>query len=309
MNKTGISIIVVLLLMMVGGGMYLLGQRSSTDDYNAKQDLQDDTMTSDRMASTTDDDIQEDEDKPVESIGTSVNGNDIMAYHFGGGDKELLFIGGIHGGYGWNTVLLAYELIDYLKSTPTAVPEGVKVTVIPVLNPDGLETTVGTTDRFEKSDVPNDEAKLVAGRFNGNTVDLNRNFECDWQAEGVWRSQAVSGGDKAFSEPEAAAIRDYVQTTNPTAVVVWYSAAGGVFASNCHSGVLPETTTLTDLYAKASGYKAYAEFDFYEVTGDMVNWLAKESIPAISVLLTDHKNVEWSKNREGILAIFEHYSK
>jgi hypothetical protein len=91
--------------------------------------------------------------------------------------------------------------------------------------------------------------------------------------------------------------------------VVYYSAVGGVFSSNCYNGVLPETATLTNLYAQASGYKAYAEFDFYTITGDMVNWLAKERIPAISVLLTNHTDTEWSKNKAGIEALLNYYGE
>jgi hypothetical protein len=53
---------------------------------------------------------------------------------------------------------------------------------------------------------------VVSGRYNGNTVDLNRNFDCDWQASGVWQSTQVSGGSKAFSEPEPSlAIKTYVE--------------------------------------------------------------------------------------------------
>jgi hypothetical protein len=92
-------------------------------------------------------------------------------------------------------------------------------------------------------------------------------------------------------------------------VVVWYSAAGGVFASNCHNGVMPETLAITNVFAAASGYQAYKEFNFYTITGDMVNWLAKKNIPGISVLLTTHEDVEWSKNRAGIEALLEYYAK
>lgn len=241
-------------------------------------------------------------------IGSSVEERDITAYHFGTGETELLFVGGIHGGYEWNTVLVAYELMDYLEANPSAVPENVKVTVIPVLNPDGLNKTVGSAGRFTQTDVPSSPTELVAGRFNANTVDLNRNFDCDWKSSGTWQNKTVSGGSKAFSEPESQALRDYVESHDIQAAIVWYSAAGGVYASNCHDGVLPETTTLTNLFAKASGYKAYESFNFYEITGDAVNWLAKNNIPAISVLLTNHEDVEWNKNKAGIEAILKNYA-
>lgn len=245
-------------------------------------------------------------DKPTEVIGTSVEGRDITAYHYGTGDTELLFVGGIHGGYSWNTALVAYELMDYLEANPEAVPEDVKVTVIPALNPDGLYKVTGKEGRFTASDVSGD---TVAGRFNANTVDLNRNFDCAWQEKGVWQSREVSGGSAAFSEPESRAFKTYVDSQEPDAVVVWYSAAGGVFSSNCYNGVLPETKTLTNLYASASGYKAYEQFNFYEITGDMVNWLAMEGVPAISVLLTNHTDVEWDKNKKGIDAVLGYYGE
>ncbi len=244
-----------------------------------------------------------------EVIGTSTEGQPIKAYHYGTGDTELLFVGGIHGGYSWNTALVAYELIEHLETNPSVIPANVRVTVIPVLNPDGLAKAAGTAGRFEAADVSISGAALTATRFNANTVDLNRNFDCDWQTSGVWQNKTVSGGSAAFSEPESKAIRSYVESNDPTAVVVWYSAAGGVFASSCHNGVSAETQALTNTYAKASGYKAYQTFDFYEITGDMVNWLAKIGTPAISVLLTTHESTEWSKNRAGIEALLAYYAE
>jgi len=177
------------------------------------------------------------------------------------------------------------------------------------LNPDGLIKVVGAAERFTSEDVSPSQAVQTSGRFNANNIDLNRNFDCDWQSAGKWQNTAVNGGSKVFSEPESLAIKNYIETQKPKAVVVWYSAVGGVFASSCHDGVLPETNAITNIYAQASGYPAYDNFDFYQITGDMVNWLAKEKIPAISVLLSTHNDVEWDKNLAGIKALFLHYAK
>src|SRR3989344_448227 len=115
----------ILALVLVGGGYYMYTQRASlfaTGNPGAAepQDTQPATTTT---ASST----------PVvkdrEVIGQSVDERDIAAYHFGSGDKELLFIAGIHGGYEWNTVLVANQLIEYLKDNQDAVPAGVMVTV------------------------------------------------------------------------------------------------------------------------------------------------------------------------------------
>ena len=243
-------------------------------------------------------------------IGQSVQGRDIQAFHYGTGTTEILFVGGIHGGYEWNTALVAFKLQDYLKKNPSVIPSNVKVTVIPLLNPDGFFKVIGSTSGdFDPALVTTSQTKLVSGRYNGNGVDLNRNFDCDWQAKGKWQSTTVSGGDSAFSEPESQAMESYVTTNKPTAVVVWYSAAGGVYASNCHNGVSTETNALTQAFAKASGYPAHQSFDFYATTGDMTNWLAKNSIPAISVLLTNHTDPEWTMNLAGVKAVLNYYAK
>ncbi len=291
-----IGIVVVILIIL--GVYYFIRSSKSVEVVNNQTG----TTTTSTIATTTP------ANKDVTVIGKSAGGLDITAYHYGTGNTELLFVGGIHGGYEWNTSLLAFQVMDYLKANPNIIPANLKVTVIPVLNPDGLNKVVGTSTRFAASDVPTSEAKTVPGRFNGNNVDLNRNFDCDWQTEGKWQSQTVSGGATAFSEPESLAVKNYIETQNPKAVVVWYSAAGGVYSSSCHNGVLPETKALTNAFAKASGYPAFEQFNFYEITGDMVNWLAKKEIPAISVLLTNHSDTEWTKNLAGIKALLKYYT-
>lgn len=303
---------IVALLIIIGGGYWVLNQKNKESapapqapDTNTVAQKEEESTPTSTTATTS----AEEKNPSTSVIGTSVENRNIVAYHYGTGDKELLFIGGIHGGYEWNTALVAFELKKYLDENPTKVPAGYKVTVIPVLNPDGLYTVVGTDGLFEASAVPASVEATIPGRFNANKVDLNRNFACDWKAEGTWQNTKVSGGSAAFSEPESQAIRNYVEAHNVVGAVVWYSAAGGVFASNCHDGVLPETQTLTDLYAKASGYTAYQNFNFYEITGDMVNWFAQQNIPAISVLLTSHTDTEWSKNQKGVDAFLAHFAQ
>ncbi len=303
------TLIALLVVLVVGFGAYFLIQSSSSKVpvTPEKQGITTDTKPADNTQKAPAQTAPVDKTQTV--IGTSVGGNKITAYHYGEGASELLFVSGIHGGYEWNTVLVLYQLMDYLKANPDVVPKNVKVTVIPVLNPDGLNKVVGTTGRFSPKDVSSSQDVVVSGRFNANTVDLNRNFDCDWQATGKWQTKTVSGGSAAFSEPESQAIKNYVETNKPAAVVVWYSAAGGVFSSNCHSGVSTQTKTLTKLFADASLYPAYESFDFYAITGDMVNWLAKNDIPAISVLLTNHTDTEWTKNLAGISALLKYYTK
>lgn len=223
-------------------------------------------------------------------IGSSVEGTDITAYHFGSGANEVLLVGGVHGGYSPNTAALAEEFVAYFEDNPGAIPENVMVTVIPALNPDGLDESG------------------AAGRFNANDVDLNRNFDCEWSSEAVWRDQTVSAGEQPFSEPEAQALREYVLTYEPDTAVVWFSQEGKVYPSACDDTPSNASIELAATFATAAGYPAEAEFDAYAITGDMVNWMAGEGVPAISVLLSDHQSTEWEKNRAGVDAILNTYT-
>lgn len=295
-------VITLLLAILIGGGAYyFMNTPRTTDAVNTDRPVAPVATTTEVQQSTL--------ESNETVIGKSAQGRNISAFKYGSGAKKVVFVGGIHGGYEWNTVLVAYELMDYLKATPGALPANVEVTVIPVLNPDGLNKVVGKPGRFTLVDVPASQDILVSGRFNANNVDLNRNFDCDWQPSGMWQNTAVDGGSAVFSEPESQAMKAFIESYAPTAVVGWYSAAGGVYSSNCHGGILPLTKTLTSTYAKASGYPAHEVFDNYAITGDMTNWLAKSKIPAISVLLTNHQDVEWDKNKKGIEALLSYLSQ
>ncbi len=253
---------------------------------------------------TPDEAVVEEPKTPIhEMIGTSVEGRAIDAYTYGNGEKLLVFVGGIHGGYEWNSVLLAYKFLDYLNENPEFVPHDFTVTVIPVANPDGLYKVIGKEGRFTMQDVSSSQEVQIAGRFNANGVDLNRNFDCKWKPESSWRGDVVSAGTSAFSEPEARALRDFILRKDPDAVVYWHSQANAVYASECEDGILPETLSIMNAYANAAGYSAVESFDAYEVTGDTEGWLASIGIPAITVELSTHESIEWEKNLAGIKAL------
>ncbi len=244
-----------------------------------------------------------------EVIGTSVEGRAIESYTWGTGDSRLLFVGGVHGGYEWNSVLLAYQFMEYLDANPEIIPSGISVTVVPSANPDGIFKVTGKEGRFTAADVIADETVQASARFNARDVDLNRNFNCKWQPESTWRGQTVSAGTAPFSEPEAAALRDFILAEKPDAVVFWHSQANAVYASECENGILPRTRDVMNTYAKAAGYPAVDSFDAYAITGDAEGWLASVNIPAITVELSTHETVEWERNLSGIKALFGLFSK
>jgi len=228
-------------------------------------------------------------------IGTSVEGRSITAHTFGTGETNLLFVGGVHGGYEANSVRLADTMIEHLHTNSELIPSNLTVHIIPVLNPDGYALPTTASDQSR--------------RFNANGVDLNRNFDCKWEPESSWRGQTVSAGTAPFSEPEAAALRDYVLATNPSAAVFWHSIANNVYGSECENGILPETLTLMNVYADAGSYGKVPKFDAYPITGDVEGWLASIGIPAVTVELETRNSIEWDRNLAGTLAALELFSQ
>ncbi len=246
-------------------------------------------------------------DSSVRTVGQSVEGRPIELHTYGTGTTSILFVGGIHGGYEWNSVLLAYALIDHLEAEKANIPSTLSIHVIPNLNPDGVYTIIGKEGRFTATDVPVG-TDTAPGRFNAHGVDLNRNFDCKWQPESSWRGKVVNAGTAPFSEPEAQALKSVVSELNPQGVVFWHSKANAVYASECEDGILPGTRTLMNTYAGGAGYTTVDVFDAYPVTGDAEGWLASIGIPAITVELATHESIEWERNLEGVNALIALYA-
>ncbi|MBK8986001.1 MAG: hypothetical protein IPM39_07955 [Chloroflexi bacterium] len=241
----------------------------------------------------------------TQTIGFSTQGRPIVAYQFKNGPNHVVFVGGIHGGYEWNTILLAYEAIDYFRVNLDRIPDAVTLHIIPSANPDGQFLVTGREGRFAPSHVSGD---TFPGRLNGNAVDLNRNWDCQWQQWALWRDQRVSGGSEPFSEPETIALRDYLLALQPKGVIFWHSALNAAIASGCPTTYQP-SYDLATVYGLASGYPIIEAFTSYAITGDASDWLTTQGIPAITVELINHDDTDWPQNLAGMLAVLFYDNK
>ena len=149
-------------------------------------------------------------------IGYSVSGRPLEVYTFGSGPKQRMIVAGIHGGYEWNTIALADELITHIYENPDIIPKDVTLFILRNLNPDGDARDHG-----------------YDGRVNDHGVDLNRNFPTNWAAEwdrdGCWDYGPTTGGTGPGSEPETRTLMAFLQTHKVEALISYHSAALGVF--------------------------------------------------------------------------------
>lgn len=236
-------------------------------------------------------------------IGYSVEGRSIASYQFGTGQNVLVLVGGMHGGYEWNSIMLMYELITYLTFNPDEIPATVTLYIIPSANPDGQFRATGEEGPFFPGDV---DAETIPGRFNAHGVDLNRNWPCNWEPTGIWRDQAVSAGTSPLSEPESLALHDFLLAQQPELTVFFHSAINGVFASGCGT-IHPQSLEWAERYAAAADYPAYTQFTSYPITGDAADWLTTQDLSAITVELRTHEGLDWFQNLAGLQAILTFY--
>lgn len=230
-------------------------------------------------------------------IGQSAQGTPIEVVRLGTGSASVLFIGGLHAGFAPGSVELAERAIEYFSENPEAIPESVTLYVVVSANPDSL-LAPGT----------------LPGRLNANGVDLNRNWDCDWTANARFRNEVIpgSGGAAPFSEPETQALRDFIASIDPVAVVFWEARASGGLVSPGSCGVRSQVSQpLAQIYGRAAGYHI-ADFEAVagqELQGDGTNWLDDQGVPAISVLLPDYTAIDWENSLAGIQAVLDQFSE
>jgi predicted deacylase len=221
-------------------------------------------------------------------IGESVGQRPLEVFRFGEGPRELLIVAGIHGGYEWNTIALADELIGLLQSEPARLPDDVTLYILRALNPDGEA-----------------RSHSYEGRANDHGVDLNRNWpvnwHLDWDRTYCWHYLPITAGDHPLSEPETATLLRFILDHDFDGLISYHSAALGIFPG----GSPPDTASarLAAALAEVSGYLYPARDYGCEYTGQFADWAVSQGIPAVDVELTNHIDTDFDIN-VGVLETF-----
>jgi hypothetical protein len=216
------------------------------------------------------------------AIGYSVEGRPLEVYRFGSGPTHKLIVAGIHGGYEYNTVRLADELIAFLNDHPEVIPADTSLFILRNLNPDGSARALG-----------------VDGRANANNVDLNRNWpynwKADWPRDGCWIWRPITGGEFGGSEPEVKALAGYIESLKPVALISYHSAALGIFAGGRPD--FPPSIRLAEAVAEVSDYPWPPIDTGCDYTGNLTDWAANtRGIASIDIELTNHRDTDFAQN-------------
>lgn len=220
----------------------------------------------------------------VSTIGYSVSGRPINAYHFGSSGPAIVYTGAIHGNE-VSTKHLMDRWIQELDANPSKIPSGKRIIVVPVINPDGM--AAGT-------------------RSNARNIDLNRNFDVsDWQKNVQYpggKSWPGGGGKKPMSEPETKAIASFIAGLRPELVVSYHSVASYV-VSNKHG----QANSRAQQYASLSGYRLVAggEGSFgYHISGTADDYYREKlGVASILIELGSSSYHEFERNQAAMWAM------
>jgi predicted deacylase len=218
-------------------------------------------------------------------IGYSVSGRPLEVYRFGQGERQVMIAAGIHGGYEWNTIALADELILYVNEHPDIIPSDVSLFIMRNINPDG-----------------DARAHSIDGRVNDHGVDLNRNFPENWQAEwdrdGCWDYAPTTAGSGPGSEPETRAVMNFLSSRRVRALISYHSAALGVFPGG--EPWEKDSIEFAKALSKVTRYP-YPPIDtgcYY--TGTLADYAVSLGAVAVDMEQRNHNDTDFSQNLKAL---------
>jgi predicted deacylase len=218
-------------------------------------------------------------------IGHSVSGRPIEVYTFGNGPKQVMIVAGIHGGYEWNTIALADELIEHIAKNPDEIMPDTTVYILRNLNPDGDARDHG-----------------YDGRVNDHGVDLNRNFPTNWAAtwdrDGCWNYGPSNGGTGPGSEPETQAMMNFLKTHKIKNLISYHSAALGVFPGG--EPWEENSYRFAEALGKATGYP-FPPVDLGCVfTGTLADYAVEMGATSVDMELASHTRTDFKLNLKAL---------
>lgn len=223
-------------------------------------------------------------------IGYSVSGRPLEVYTFGQGERQVMIAAGINGGYEWNTIVLADELIVYVSEHPEIVPSDATLFILRNINPDGAA-----------------RSQTIDGRVNDHGVDLNRNFPENWVAEwdrdSCWNYAPTTGGSGPGSEPETRAVMNFLTSRRVQALISYHSAALGVFPGG--EPWEADSIKLAKALAKVTRYP-YPPIDtgcFY--TGTLADYAVSLGAAAVDMELRNHRDTDFSQNLKALKVLLD----
>ncbi len=257
----------------------------------------------------------------LQSLGKTADGRDITLCIIGSPNAaNKVFVSAAIHGREYMTSLLC---IKQIEQQLYAMGQGEKIGdvafyAIPMLNPDGVTICQFGANGLKKASLRTSVSKILkrenigasAWKANARGVDLNRNFDADWNylyAGGP--SVARYRGEAPFCEAETKAVQKLVED-NDFKTTISYHASGSVifWRFKQSDAVLQRSKVLGQSISDASGYPMSTTEDEEDLEGGgLKDWaLMKQDIPSLTIeigsqdapLPQNEWDSIWQRNRE-----------
>lgn len=245
-------------------------------------------------------------------IGTSILDRAIPILHFGKGDRRVLYVGAHHG-MEWITALVLTQFLEEFCQVvetkrrvcgiyPCDLLEGYTLSVIPMLNPDGVEYQIhGVSEdnplRDRLLEMNNGSEDFSTWQANARGVDLNHNYDAGFaEYKKLEREQGIEkgaptrySGECAESEVEVAALCNFMRFSAPwQGVMTLHTQGEEIFSPTC-KGTRSNTVTARRL-AQLTGYRL-SRAEGLAAYGGLSDWCAEKlSVPAFTMECGRGKN-------------------
>lgn len=240
-------------------------------------------------------------------IGKSTLGRPLTFFRVGRGRRAILYVGAHHG-MEWITALVLFRFLDDLltaisrRGEGTLLLEDVSLFVLPLFNPDGVEIALDgaeTAGALASRVIAQNKGSTDTSRWQANArgVDLNHNYDAGFAAyREKEREMGIFGGAPTrysgpcpFSEPETAAMRDFLGFLRPALTLTLHTQGEEIF----YSPTIPPVAGADNygrFLAAATGYRL-GRAEGAAAYGGMADYLAEVlHLPAFTLECGRGKN-------------------
>lgn len=242
------------------------------------------------------------------SIGKSLCGHEITALHIGSQQRKVLYCGGVHGREWITSLMLLYFVEDLLHAYRTGgcicemdigkLMKSGGLTVIPALNPDGIELSVhgaaydGLSLYLGEKLTERCQSPEYCRRWKANArgVDINRNFDAGWdEMRSIAMERGITGpssegwtGEYPVSEPETQAVTALCEKERFRHLIAFHSAGEEIYWSYRHY-TPARAHIMANILAMSSGY-SLSEPDRSASSAGLKDWfMERYHAPAFTV--------------------------
>lgn len=227
----------------------------------------------------------------VFSIGKSHLGKDILAASIYSSSNApwALVTGGMHAREHLSTDLVCMQIASTI-SKPNC---GINICFVPQVNPDGADLCLHGVEGLPQEhkqkllDI-NQSSDFSLWKANINGVDLNNNFDANWQVKFGGKTSAASGGyygRHPFSEPETVALANLTKTLCPFITISYHLKGEEIYFDFFQSSAAYcRDKRIAEIFASSTGYKIVSTQSVS--SGGYKDWcVQKLGIPALTIEL------------------------